>query len=336
MQPNQEMNEFNLKGTVRFLVKYRKILTMVFLISAIVTAGISLCFKNYFKAQVTLLAADSNSISKGVLSPMDVVDPLNFGTEKAAEHAMELLKSGKIMGDVIKKFDLKKHYNIKAEGEELYDQLDRKLHNNIKVKRTENLGIKLTVWDTDPQYAADIANYIVEQLSFLRTDMKRAKTDSICVALERSKQRITEEINVLVDSLSALSAQYKVFSPDREAERLSQEMAKQVSAGNNAAVARLEKRFEALQQGGAKIDNIRGQLEHKKATLKQWNEQLEKAKVDAQSNIPTEFIVEQAYPAFYKDKPKRSILILFSAFCCTLLAVAVLVIRDKAKGALSE
>jgi uncharacterized protein involved in exopolysaccharide biosynthesis len=336
MQSNQEMNEFNLRGTIRFLLKYWKVLAIVFFAAALVTGGISLCFKNYFKAQVTLLAADTNSISKGALSQMDVADPLNFGTEKEAEHVLELLTSGKIMGDVIKKFNLKDHYNIKGEGEGMEDKLGRKLYNNIKIKRTENLGIKLTVWDTDPVYAAQIANYIVERLTSLRSEMKRAKMDSICVTIERSKNRIVEQINVLSDSLSALSGQYKVFYPDAEAERLAQEMSKQVAAGNTAAVARLEKRFEALQQGGVKINNIRDQLSYKEIILKQWSEQLEKARVDAEASIPTEFVVESAYPSYFKDKPKRSIITLFSALCCTLLAVVVLIVKDKTKAVRSE
>ncbi|MDR0789554.1 MAG: hypothetical protein LBO06_02025 [Bacteroidales bacterium] len=330
------MNEFNLRGTIRFLLKYWKVLVIVFFAAALVTGGISLCFKNHFKAQVTLLAADTNSISKGALSQMDVADPLNFGTEKEAEHVLELLNSGKIMGEVIKKFDLKNHYGIRGEGEELETKLGRKLYNNIKIKRTENLGIKLTVWDTDPKYAADIANYIVERLTFLRTEMKRDKMDSISASVSRSRQRIVDEISMLSDSLSVLSSQYKVFYPDGEAERLAQEISKQVAAGNNAAVARLDKRGEALQQGGAKINNIREQLAYKQIILKQWSEQLEKAIVDATANIPTEFVVEYAYPSYFKDKPKRSIITLFSALCCTLLAVAVLVIKDKTKAVRAE
>jgi uncharacterized protein involved in exopolysaccharide biosynthesis len=332
MQTHQEMNEFNLKTTIRFVLKYWKVLLIVFFASAIVTGAISLCFKNYFKAQVTLLAADTNSISKGVLSQMDVADPLNFGTEKECEHVLELLTSGKIMSEVVTKFNLKDHYNLKGEGEELDEKLGRKLYNNIKIKRTENLGIKLLVWDTDPKYAADIANYIVERLAFLRTEMKKAKMDSICVAIERSKQRINNEVLILSDSLSILSSKYGIFYPDAEAERLSQEISKQIAAGNTAAVNRLDKRFEVLQQNGATINNIRQQLEYKQMTLRTWNEQLEKAKVDAEANVPTEFIVENAYPSFYKDKPKRSIITFFSAICCTLLAACVLIIKDKAKS----
>ena len=63
-----------------------------------------------------------------------------------------------------------------------------------------------------------------------------------------------------------------------------------------------------------------------------WTEHLERAKVDRDAEIPTEFIIEKAVPSYFKDKPKRSIIVLVSAFSCTLLALVVLVIRERAKG----
>ncbi|MDR1006275.1 MAG: hypothetical protein LBL74_05370 [Bacteroidales bacterium] len=326
------MNEFNLGESIRFILKYWKVLAIVFVCSAIVTGCITFFFPNLYKSQVTLLSADSNSISKGILSNMDVADPLNFGTEKEVEHTLELLTSGKIMSDVISKFDLKNHYGIKAEGEDLNDRLGRKLYNRIKVKRTENLGIKIMVWDTDPKYAADMANYIVERLTALRTSMKKAKMDSICVAIEKSKSAFENNIKILSDSVSLLSKQYGIFDPDIEIERWAQEMAKQVAAGNTAAIARLEKRYENFQNGGMQIANLRLQIEYKQISLRVWNEQLEKAKIDANANIPTEFVSEYAYPEYFKDKPKRTLITLFAALCCTLLSIGILVIRDKVKA----
>ncbi|MDR1848389.1 MAG: hypothetical protein LBR17_09800 [Bacteroidales bacterium] len=332
MHSNQEMNEFNLSTTIRFLRKYWKVLLIVFFASAVVTGAISLFFKNYYKAQVTLLPADTNSVTKSMMSQMDVADPLDFGTEKECEHVLELLQSGKLLSDVIAKFNLAKHYGIDATGEELDEKLGRKLYNNIRIKRTDNLGIKLTVWDTDPKIAADIANYFVERLTALRYEMKRLKMDSICFSIERSKNRITEEISLLMDSMNALAAQYKIYAPDPTAERFAQEKAKQIAAGNTAAIARLDEKFKALEEGGAKIDNIKEQLYFKRNTLRNWSEFLERAKIDAEAYVPVEFVVESAYPTYYKDKPKRKLIVLFSAICCTLLGAVVLIIRDKAKA----
>ncbi len=132
--------------------------------------------------------------------------------------------------------------------------------------------------------------------------------------------------------MTKLSQEYKIYFPAGAGERFSQELAKQVAAGNGAAVARLEAKMLEISASGAKIANLRDQLINKRESLRLWEDHLERAKVDREAEIPVDFIVEQATPAYFKDKPKRSIIVLVSAFACTLLALFVLVVREKVRG----
>lgn len=326
------MEEFNLKATFKFIKRNFKVLAVTFVVSAVVTAGITLLLPNYYKAQVVLLPSDTNSISKGVLSNMDNVDPMNFGSSSDCEYVLDIINSGRIVGAACTKFNLAEHYGIKASGRELDEKMGRKLSNNIKVKRTDNLGVKITVWDTDPEMASNLANFIASEVTVVRSEAKKVKYDSICSVVERSRDRISKEIDLLTDSLSKLSKEYKVFNPDGMGERFAQELAKQVAAGNTAAVNRLEAKMLALEEAGAKIVNLREQLLNNRQSLSRWNEFLEKANVDREAQIPVEYIIQAATPSYSKDKPKRSIIVLTSAICCTLLALFVLVVRDKTEG----
>ena len=326
------MEEFNLKATFKFIKRNFKVLDVTFVASGVVTAGITLLLPNYYKAQVVLLPSDTNSISKGVLSNMDNVDPMNFGSSSDCEYVLDIINSGRIVGAACTKFNLAEHYGIKASGRELDEKMGRKIYNNIKVKRTDNLGVKITVWDTDPEMASNLANFIASEVTVVRSEAKKVKYDSICSVVERSRDRISKEIDLLTDSLSKLSKEYKVFYPDGMGERFAQELAKQVAAGNTAAVNRLEAKMLALEEAGAKITNLREQLYNNRKYLSQWNEFLEKANVDREAQIPVEYIIQAATPSYSKDKPKRSIIVLTSAICCTLLALFVLVVRDKTEG----
>lgn len=321
-----------MKATFKFIKRNFKVLAVTFVVSAVVTAGITLLLPNYYKAQVVLLPSDTNSISKGVLSNMDNVDPMNFGSSSDCEYVLDIINSGRIVGAACTKFNLAEHYGIKASGRELDEKMGRKLYNNIKVKRTDNLGVKITVWDTDPEMASNLANFIASEVTVVRSEAKKVKYDSICSVVERSRDRISKEIDLLTDSLSKLSKEYKVFNPDGMGERFAQELAKQVAAGNTAAVNRLEAKMLALEEAGAKITNLREQLYNNRKYLSQWNEFLEKANVDREAQIPVEYIIQAATPSYSKDKPKRSIIVLTSAICCTLLALFVLVVRDKTEG----
>ena len=110
------MEELSFKETFKFLNRHKKVLIITFLASAIVASGISLLLPNYYKAQVTLLPSDTNSISKGVLSQMDNVDPFNFGMASDCEYILDIITSGRVIGAACQKFNLAEHYGIKAEG----------------------------------------------------------------------------------------------------------------------------------------------------------------------------------------------------------------------------
>lgn len=336
MNQNNSNNEFNLKSTISFVLRNKIILIITFFVSAIAIGAMSLMLPNYFKAQVALMPADSNAVSKAVLSQMENFDALAYGKEKDAEYVLELLNSGTLLWKTCEKFNLAEHYGIKDIGQAKSDKLNQRLVSNIKVKRTENLGVRISVWDTDPKYAANIANYMAQEVQTLRNDMKKAKMDSMVVGLTVSRDRIKSEIEQITDSLARLTKEKKIFNADMMSDRMSQELAKQIANGNTGAVARLESKLSDIGESGSIIVSLRNRLTNKMESLRIWEEKLEQVKVDAESNAPTDFIIDVAYPSDLKDKPKRSIIAFVGGICCTFLSIFVLIIRERAKTAKAE
>jgi Uncharacterized protein involved in exopolysaccharide biosynthesis len=331
MEESNQTNGFNLKSTIAFIVKYKYVLIITFFASAIVIALLSKLLPDYYKSQVLIMPAENSAISKSVLSNMDNYDNLSYGKEKEAEHLLDILNSNTIVLRTLDKFKMAAHYGIDASTKKGSDKLEKRLISNIKIKRTDNLGVKITVWDIDPQYAADIANYMAEQSQILRMQVKQAKMDSLYNDLSRSRAKIYSDLKIMTDSLSYLCAKYKMFEIDKMSDRMSQELAKQIAVGNAAAVARLNKKLEEIGQYGTQIYVLKDEIINKNQSLKMWDEKLEQVRVDTQSNVPTDFIIDNALPAPWKDKPKRSIIALVGGLCCTFIAVFVLILRDKSK-----
>lgn len=337
MNETNSTNDFTLKSSIIFIIKHKITLIIVFFISAIIIGLLSLMLPNYYKSQVTLMPAETNAVSKAVLSQMDNYDALSFGKEKDAEYLMEILSSSTIISNTISKFNLAEHYGIESDNRQTRsDKLNQRLVSNIKIKRTENLGVKLTVWDTDPQYAANIANYMAAQMQVLRNDMKRAKMDSLVIALSISRNRLQKEVDSLAGEFAKIAMEQKIFDPEKMSDRMSQELAKQIASGNQAAVSRLENKLSQIGEFGPEISSMKILLERKTETLKNWDEKLEQVRVDAQSNVPNDFIIDSAYPSELKDKPKRSIIAILGGIGCSFLAIFVLILRDKNKVAKKE
>lgn len=336
MNCTESNNEFNLKSTIKFILKYKLVLVVTFIASSIIIGLLSLLLPNYYKAQVALMPADSNAVSKAVLSQMDNFDPLAYGKEKDAEYVLELLSSSTLLWKTADKFNLAEHYGIKGIGQAKSDKLNQRIISNIKFKRTDNLGVKIIVWDQDPNYAADIANFMAHEVQNLRNEMKKAKMDSMVSSLSVSRNRIIEEIEVIKDSLSLHTQETRIFNSDMMSDRLSQELSKQIALGNNPAIARLENKLSHLGEHGPHIVMLRERLKNKIESLRIWEEKLEQVKVDAESNAPIDFIIDIAYPTDLKDKPKRSIIAFVGGICCTFLAIFVMIIRDKAIAVKAE
>ncbi|MBR1774623.1 MAG: hypothetical protein IJ759_03760 [Bacteroidales bacterium] len=329
------MNTFNFNGTMQFLRRHFKFLCAVFIISGVVSAALSLLLPNYYKSEVLFLPSEVSSISKSLLNEGDRLDPYMFGTEKESEYILEMLSSWQIIEQTAKHFNLREHYGLKDTPLD-NEKMVLKLKKNIKVKRSDFLGAKLRVWDKDPQYACDIANYMTEQLQVLRHRMKQAKADSIMKYLDLSRENVRQEIIKLTDSLHTLQAETKNYYPHSMADRFAQEMSKQVAAGNNAAVARLENKMEETNTKSALISLLLTDLEQKSKMMQTWDEHYQQAVLDYESNIPVDFVAQYATVSYKKDKPKRSLIVILAALACTLIAAEVLVVKEKYFSSESE
>ncbi|MDO5760946.1 MAG: hypothetical protein Q4Q06_07960, partial [Bacteroidota bacterium] len=221
------------------------------------------------------------------------------------------------------------HYGIKASGNVGEELVNLQLQKNIKIKRSDFLGVKLIVWDKDPNYAANIANYMTEQLTDLRYKMKQAKSDSIKNCLERTKKELEQEYLKYNDSLGMIMQESNIYSPLTYSDRVMQEMSKQIAAGNTAGVQRLEAKMAHLVKYASEINRYNALVEDKQDLLETWDQHYHQAILDLEANIPSDFIVERATPAGKKDKPKRAIIVLISALLCTLIAAEVLILREK-------
>ena len=147
---------------MKLIIKYIKQLLYIGLIAIIASVVFSAPFfiKPLYKSTVILYPTASNSISKALLSENvgNTKDILEFGEDEQTEQMLQVLNSNKIRDRIIVKYHLMEHYNIKKSSRykmtELYDRYD----DNFKFRRTEYMAVKITVYDENPQMAADMAN----------------------------------------------------------------------------------------------------------------------------------------------------------------------------------
>lgn len=302
------------------------IVTLVAAIAAAIFSGPSFIDPKY-KATVIMFPSSSNSVSKALLADNvgNTKDIMEFGEEEQAEQMLQVLNSNPIRSRVIKQYSLLEHYGIEQDAKYKMTELYQTYSDNISFKRTEYMAVEVSVMDTDPEMAADIANTISELYDTVKTDMQRQRSLKAYQLVKEEYFGLKAEVDAMEDSLSRLR-ELGVHDYESQAERITEELAKQLAKGNQAAVKRLNDKLDVLAQYGGAYVSMRDALEYEKKHLSEVKAKYEEAKMDAQADLPHKFVVEKAYAPERKSYPIRWLIVFVSSIAAFILALMTIII----------
>jgi len=257
---------------------------------------------------------------------------MSFGEDEQAEQLMQILNSNKIRDRVIRKFNLMEHYGIDSTAKYKYSRLFDEYDRNISFRRTPFMAVQITVYDTDPQMAAEIANNIAELLDSTKNDMQHLRAIQGLAIVEEEYKALQSEVYVIVDSLVTLG-ELGVNDVEYQSQVMNQQMAIAIMQGNMEAQKALQRRLDVLGKYGGIYMSLKNSLEFKTEQLTLLQSRLKEAKVDAQENIPQKFIVSDAYKSEKKAYPIRWLIMLVSTLSALFLTIIVIMVVEKISSA---
>jgi capsular polysaccharide biosynthesis protein len=195
-------NNYNSEASLRFFRRWWKVLLAVFVVGAIVSAIAAWMIKPLYKSSAVIFPTNSNRLSKAIMDYHYSLDFMDYGIERDCEYAIQILSSKRMQQAVCKHFNLMEHYGIPADDAHRLFKLDEQYRSNITVKRTEFLGVEIGVLDQDPQWAADIANYMATMYDTLCREIHHDRAVSAAKVMEG----VCAEMEHEIDSLSQLPA----------------------------------------------------------------------------------------------------------------------------------
>ncbi len=193
------------KSILYLLLKNKKNVGIILLLAIVCAIFFSskLFIKPLYKSTVILYPTTTYSVSKAIMNTNNLiyVDPLEIGEEAQTEQMMQILNSGIIRDAIIKEFDLLNHYGIKENCEHRQYKLYKTYDNNIKIRRTEYNSVKIVVFDTNPEYAANIANEIAVLFDKTMSDIQQEIASKALEIIEKEYNNTKDRIMNLEDSL---------------------------------------------------------------------------------------------------------------------------------------
>lgn len=326
-----ENGDFDSSGFIFFLYFWRKPLIIITILAIVA----SILFSSpwfitpKFKSTVILFPVATNSISKALISQQSGIkeDVLGFGEEEQAEQMLQILNSNLIRDRIVKTFGLLDHYGIDEESKYKYTRLIREYESNVSFRRTEYMAVMISVLDTDPQMAADIANTIAELVDSTKNHMQKERAVRAFNIVEKEYLSLQNEISAIVDSLRVIG-KLGVNDYESQSEVINQQLAIALRNGDMSAVTALEGKLDVLAEYGGAFLSLKNTLEFKSEQLTLLKTKYQEAKVDSEAELPQKFVVNSAFKAEKKSYPIRWIIVVVTTLSALLLAILIIIVID--------
>jgi len=172
--------EVNLIDLWRVIWKYRVIITVVVLVGVIATGVISFLLPRQYKATASLLP--QIEMSKVAIAVPSEFAGLVKSQNPVTDVIVALLRSETMRADIIKKFGLKEFYRA-----EYYETALKQLERATEIKVSRENVISVSVISTQPQLAADIANFYVSNLDNLNERLKITAAKPMVTQLDMAR-----------------------------------------------------------------------------------------------------------------------------------------------------
>lgn len=195
-------NGYDHAATIGFFKKWWKLLMVVFVVASIASVVVSLIITPRFKATAVMFPTNSNRLSKAIMDYHYSLDFMDYGIERDCEYAIQILSSKSMEEAVCDHFNMMEHYGISENDPHKGFKLSEMYRDNVNIKRTEFLGIEIGVMDVDPQWAADIANFIADHYDSLCHVIHQDRAQDAYTVMSQVCEDLQAEVYALEDKMA--------------------------------------------------------------------------------------------------------------------------------------
>ena len=328
-EPGTRADSFDL---VLFLWERRKLI--IWITVAGMMAGVAAAFiiRPLFKSDVILFPAITNSVSKALLNEISTGrdDILALGDEEDAEQLLQVLNSDFVRDRTTQQFGLMAVYRIKEDGAHRNTELREAFEDHVTFEYTKFGSVRVEVLDEDNQRAAEMANFIADQIDSVWVVMTRERASKGYLAVKRSVEELEKDIDRMEDSLKVLRG-LGVHDYHTQVERFNEYLGAAIVKGDQRAINSFEERFKVLAQYGGAYTTTQDRQWNELKRLSVLRMKLEQAQADLQSDLPHKFVVNRAQVADRKSYPIRWLVVMVSTVSAFLLAMLLIVVQENVK-----
>ncbi|RCK72886.1 MAG: Tyrosine-protein kinase Wzc [Ignavibacteriae bacterium] len=212
------------------VIKYRKFLATFVIIITLITSMYAILAPKWYKATVSVFPAERADFLSTLTGISGIAKNLSAGRGLAAltgsptelDKYIAILKSATVTDDVIEKFNLRKEYKME---DDYYEDVVKAWQKKLELNIEDEGNLTISVYSRDPQKAANIANYLVEKLNQVNTNLSVSNAKSNREFIEKRYQQNLEDIKNLENSMKDFQQKFGVIAVPEQIEATVKSMA---------------------------------------------------------------------------------------------------------------
>ncbi len=205
------------------LVKYKWFLILLISLSTIGATAYALLAPKWYKSTASVFPAEKNDplsmltglggLAKGFNASKGLA--ALTGSNSEADRYVAILKSATVTSDIINRFELRKEYDRE---DDYFEKVVKDWEDNLELEIQDEGNLTISVLDKDPQKAADIANYLVEKLNTINTQLSVTNAKANREFVEKRYFQNIDDINKLEDGMKEFQQKYGVIAVPEQLE----------------------------------------------------------------------------------------------------------------------
>lgn len=356
----------NLLGVFSAIYRWRKTIRNICALTLVGSVVLSLFLHNYYKATTIFYPSSPQLANPELIFGTTGQVTEYFGSDRDLDRMAEIANSNEVVDFMLQKFGLYLHYDIDSTDREGPYDVRQEFRELYSAQKNKNDAIELSIEDTDPKVAAQMANAARDKINEIGQRLIKENQGRLLATFEDNIQRKTAELTMLGDSLKNLQAKYNIFNVGAQGEQLSTLLAQAESEivrsqaklevlENNPLIPQdtiqyikanlraSERQRQSLTAANPKGDNLSiksfneglplvsviSDLHYQaRKQLSYDKERYSQIKASYNTDIPSLQVVENAEPPLIKSRPRRSIIVVVSVLAAFLFTVLGALVAD--------
>ena len=204
------------------IAKRKKPFVMFVIGATLLTSVVTFFMPKWYKSTASVFPAENTDLFSGLSGLSSIVSSISPAKKLSAltgnsdlDRYIAILQSERALTAVIEKFDLVKVYDITRYQRE---KSMKELLSNVDFEQSEEGSLEISVFDKDPQRAADMANYFVKMLNDINSEMHVQNAKGNREFIEQRYKKNLDDIEAAQDSFKTFQIRTGVVAVPEQVE----------------------------------------------------------------------------------------------------------------------